>query len=407
MLRSSVFGSAVVLFSLIGWSDPAAADRLTDQIAAALGSAAQVVDSTAEWTWSRVDVNDEAIPIRVDILVTNGSDDRRALYMFPGSGVNFESNFFFPRDQNLAHFMRKRGYVVIGVNSRADSLPAGENGAFLANWGLAKLRDDAHRVITKVQTVLNDNYDLLGHSLGATQALDYAATYPGEPKKLMIVDTPGTYDPVADAGLAGQSETAFGDLQAVLTAPLPLYVVPLGAQLKATAEAASSGDASALALLGLALINTSGFVQLMAMFGHPELEILGPLQSLCAGTYDAQLGTFSLTQTPLPLVFDGFRAVRSGSVPTAQWRDAAAVHAGNKGFINDQPAYRIPFENIRAKINWVNTGLGYGNHPYTAQLIAASSHQPVFFSVVDGYGHDDAVYGRNAINDFWPLLVGN
>jgi len=126
------------------------------------------------------------------------------------------------------------------------------------------------------------------------------------------------------------------------------------------------------------------------------------LPAFCAGTYtfgDAPaLDSFSLDYSTFPRLLDSLLSLRSALTATAQWRDVASVFAGN-GF------YTIPFENIRAKVHWVNAGLGYGNHPHTARLIRASSHKPVFYSVVDGYGHMDPVMARNAIT-FWRLLVG-
>ena len=408
MLRSSFLGGALVLISLMSSSRPAAADQRTDQIVAALGSGAQVagVVSTDEWTWTQVDVYDEPIPIRVDILVTNGSDDRRALYMFPGSATNFGAEFFTPRDQNIAHFMRKRGYVVIGVNPRTDALPEGENGAFLATWGLAKLRDDARGVITKMQTVLPNGYDVLGHSLGAMEALDYAATYPADVQKLYLIDVVGAYDAATEPELRAQASKNFDQLQAILangTYGIDAGFKPLALVAKYFPLETDSGyprpAGSTFTVTGL-LYFALQYTNLIDLPTNPPLT--NWLPAFCAGTYtfgDAPaLDSFSLDYSTFPRLLDSLLSLRSALTATAQWRDVASVFAGN-GF------YTILFENIRAKVHWVNAGLGYGNHPHTARLIRASSHKPVFYSVVDGYGHMDPVFASNAIN-FWRLLVG-
>ncbi len=219
MSRSRLLGSAVLLFVLIGWSSPAAADRRTERIVAALGCDAHVVDvvSADDWTLTKVDLADEAVALRIDILVGKCGDAERTLFMFPGAGLNFEGNFFTPQDRNIAHFMRKRGYLVIGISSRADSLTSLENHPFLAGWGLAKLRDDTHAVITKLKPVIGRHFDILGHSLGGLRALDYAARFPRDPRKLFIIDSLGPYDPVTEPTLVSRSEATFGAYQTLLS----------------------------------------------------------------------------------------------------------------------------------------------------------------------------------------------
>jgi pimeloyl-ACP methyl ester carboxylesterase len=411
---SSLFGAAL-FFSLIASSSPAAADLRTDQIVSSLGSAARVADvvSTSEWTWTKVDLADEAVPLRIDILVTNGADDRRALFMFPGAGIDFDSNFFTPRDKNIAHFMRERGYIVIGINSRADSLSPTASDPFLAGWGLAKLRDDAHAVITKLRPVIGRHFDLLGHSLGGVEALDYAARYPDDLESLFLIDTLGPYDPVAEHTFVSNSEASSEAYATLLGQGIVTFdnTHSLGQLLAAAAAFPTAdsgvprtpfpGDFTLLGLVYFSLIHTGELPGIITpLTGLPQNWFAA---EGAAGTYtfdaDPQLDAFSLTQTPFSVLLQALAGSGSGIVPTAQFRDVFAICSDNGDYV-------VPFADIRAKVSWVNTSLGLGNHPYASRLITAGGNPSVRYSVVDGYGHLDPVYGVNASRDFWSVLVG-
>jgi pimeloyl-ACP methyl ester carboxylesterase len=417
MLRSRLLSGAAFLFLLAGWSSPAAADQRADQIVRALGPAAQVVDvvSTSEWTWTQVELADEVYPLRIDILTTNGcddDDDGQALIMLPGSGLNFDSNFFTPRDRNIALFMLERGYTVIGINSRADSLLPTSNDAFIAAWGLDKLRSDTHAVIQSLRPVIGPHFDILGHSLGAIEALDYAANYPEEPKQIFIIDANGPFDPVAEPNLVHKAEATSAAYQTLLDQGLSVFdVFGSAKQLIAAAAAYPTadsgvprtpfpGDFTLLGLVYFSLIHSGDLPGITTPYtGLPQNWWA---QSGCAGTYafatDPLLDAFSLTQTPFSVLTQV--TAGSGVVPTAQFRDIHAFWAGDGG-------YAIPLEDIRAKVHWVNTGLGFGSHPYGSQLIQAGGNRHVRYSVVPGYAHLDPVYGANAWRDFWPVLVGD
>ncbi|XYI01053.1 hypothetical protein ACMHYB_15395 [Sorangium sp. So ce1128] len=125
-------------------------------------------------------------------------------------------------------------------------------------------------------------------------------------------------------------------------------------------------------------------------------------QGHLAGQYtfaaDPQQDRFELTHTPLAVFEDALAELGSGLVTTAAMRDLLAVWSG-------APAYVIDWSNIQAKVVWVNTELGRGDHPRGAQLIAEAGNADVRFRVVPGYGHADPVFGRRAEADVWPLLL--
>jgi pimeloyl-ACP methyl ester carboxylesterase len=424
MSRSKLLFALLAIFFLIGWSSPAAADQRTDRIVSALGSGAQVVDvvSTDEWTWTKIDLTDADGPRRVDVVASNRcDDDGRVLFMFPAAGLNFEANYFTPRETSLATFMRKRGYLVIGVGSRADFLPATANDPAIGGWGATKLRDDAHDVITKIQRVTRREFDLLGHSLGAFQALDYAATYPDDPEQVFILDVVGAYDPVTEPTLVSRAQATASAYQTLIDqGKVVVNLTPGVKQVIAAATLFPSadsqvprtpflgpsfpGDFTFLSLLDFSLVYATELPgDITPLTGLPALWFI---QALVAGTYapnpDPLLDTGALTNIPFPVLSQAFMAAGSGDVPVAQLRDEVQVFGGGG-------PYTIPFENIRAKVNWVNAGLGLGSHPQTARLIAAARHhhhQRVRYSVIDGYGHADVALGANAARDVWSVLVG-
>ncbi|WP_437930169.1 hypothetical protein WMF37_13360 [Sorangium sp. So ce291] len=396
---------------------------LTAQASEAFGRSGAVRERELErgdgWARARLELHDEACPLVVDVVASTRAAPSRVLYMLPGGGLSFESNFFTPRDRNIAHFMRGHGYLVIGVSPREDGLdPASpaSNDASLARWGFAKRKQDIHGVIATVDRWLGLPHDLLGHSAGGAQALDHAATYAGGPGKVMVLDTTGPYDPVAEPTYAANALATLEAYEQLLAQGR--FTIDAAGGLRALVAAAASdplGDSGVPRAVGGGFTGSFtraglvhyGLIHTSRLPG-PTTPLTGLPQSWfyeqghLAGQYtfaaDPQQDRFDLTHTPLAVFEDALAALGSGLVTTAAMRDLLAIWSG-------APAYVIDWSNIRAKVVWINTALGRGDHPRGAQLIAEAGNADVRFRVVPGYGHADPVFGRRAEADVWPLLL--
>ncbi|WP_437736401.1 hypothetical protein [Sorangium sp. So ce1335] len=394
---------------------------LAAQASEALGRSGAVreIERGPGWARVQIEVHDEAYPLVVDVVASTRAAPSRVIYMLPGGGLNFESNFFTPRDRNIAHFMRDHGYLVIGISPREDSLdPASPapGDAALEGWGLAKRKQDIRDVIAAVDRWLGLPHDLLGHSAGGAHALDVAATYTDGPGKVMVLDTTGPYDPVTEPAYAANAQATL-DAYAQLLAQGQLTIDSasgLRALLAAAADdpLGDSGVPRAIAGGPAGTFTRSGLVHYGLIHTNrlpgPTTPLTGLPQNWfyeqghLAGQYTfaaaPQQDRFGLTHTPLAVFEDALDELGSGLVPTATMRDLLAVWAG-------APAYTIDWSNIDAQVVWVNTELGRGDHPRGAQLIEEGGNADVRFSVVPGYGHADPVFGQRAHIDVWPLLL--
>ncbi|RJL34352.1 alpha/beta hydrolase [Bailinhaonella thermotolerans] len=371
-----------------------------DRAVAALGEGpgkAPPAERGDGWARTRVEVRDETWPLVVDVLVSTRRAPRRILYMLPGGGLNFEANYFTPRERNLAHFMRERGYLVIGITPREASLPAGHNGAELAGWGLAEHRRDVAKVVSAVDRALRMPYDVLGHSAGGALALDFAATAPGRLGRVLVIDTTGPYPPgdlrdraraslaacrgLAERGVHGAGNSTGALIRAALTDPAgPAAAFPVR---HPTGEPLTNAGAAHYALVHTA--KTPG------LFNWIYKQGIGA-GSYAFGDVPAR-DRFALAHTPLTVFDEAFRRAGSGIVVTALLCDLFAVWAAD-------PSYSIDWAAIEAEVVWVNAGLGRGDHPEGAALIPRS-----VFKLVPGYGHGDPVWSATASRDFWPLLT--
>ncbi|WP_437817642.1 hypothetical protein [Sorangium sp. So ce1078] len=368
------------------------------------------------WARVQIEVHDEAYPLVVDVVASTHVAPSRVLYMLPGGGLNFTGNFFTPRDRNITHFMRDHGYLVVGISPREDGIDPASSDASLEHWGLAKRKQDIRNVIATVDRWLGLPHDILGHSAGGGHALDYAATYAGRLGKVMVLDTTGPYDPAAAPAYAANAQRslaayeqllaagrftidAAGGLEGLIAAAV---TDPLGDSGVPRAIAGSfAGDFTRSGLVHYALIHTNQLPgPTTPLTGLPQNWFYE--QGHLAGQYtfaaDPQRDGFHLTHAPLAVFEDALAELGSGVVTTATMRDLLAVWSGAS-------AYVIDWGNIKAKVVWVNTELGRGDHPLGAQLIEGAGHADVRFSVVPGYGHADPVYGRSAEVDVWPLLL--
>lgn len=411
MARSRLLMAAALVAGLVaGTLTAAPAQAATIQVAEALGAQASVraVESGDGWTHTKYALQDEKYPLVIDVVESLPSSAQRIMYLFPGGGLNFESNFFTPHEKNLAHHLRTRGYTVISISPREDSLPAPVPGQpvdpVVGGWGLAKHKADVRKVIHALDRRLQLPYDVLGHSAGGVLALDYAATYQDRLRHVFVVDTTGPYDPVADAELRARAKHTYAEFdernrrgEAALDANGPVKVLLKNAADKPDSDSGAprpgGGTFTNAGLLHFALIFTG-------RGAAPQNWIYQ--QGLYGGTYTfgatPPKDRFALTHSRLSTVTSSVHATGSGLVPTALLRDLFAVWSR-------EPAYDLSWSTIRVGVTWVNTELGRGNHPYGADLIRAAGNPDVRFTVVPGYGHADPVYSETAEADFWRLLA--
>ncbi|WP_405447466.1 hypothetical protein [Streptomyces erythrochromogenes] len=337
-------------------------------------------------------------PVTVDVIADTARAPEGIAYLLPGGGLNFVAEFFTPGTpgvRSLAHALRRRGLLVVGVTPREDAAAAAD---VCAAWGLEAHRRDLARVVGALDCVLGLPYEYVGHSAGAALALD-AASHDTSPRlrRVVALDTTGPYTgdlalraadtrdayatqlaqgfPVVDPGLAAVIAKAEADPDGVSPVPWP----PDPAQRFTHAG-----------LAHFALIRT-------AALPGPANWIYARGHS--AGTYDFGAtpaeDRFTLTRTPLTTWHAATAALGSGLLPAALMRDLAAVWAG------DDDTYRIAWDRITAEVVWVNTELGRGDHPRGAELIRAGGNERVSFTVVPGYGHGDVVWAGTAASEVW------
>ncbi|MFE0577970.1 hypothetical protein [Streptomyces sp. NPDC058874] len=355
-------------------------------------------------------------PVTVDVVADTAREPEGIAYLLPGGGLNFAAEFFTPitpitpanagaphgvvteggrGERNLAHTLRRRGLLVVGVTPREDAAaPADVSAA----WGLEAHRRDLARVVDALDCELGLPYAYVGHAAGAALALD-AASHDASPRlrRVVALDTTGPYTgdlalraadardayatqlaqgvPGVDPGLAALISKAVADPDGVSPAPWPP---------DRTLRFTQAG------LAHFALIRT-------AALPGPTNWI--HTQGRSAGTYDFGAtpaeDRFALTRTSLATWHAATAALGSGLLPAALLRDLAAVWAG------DEDTYRIAWDRITAEVVWLNTELGRGDHPRGAELIRAGGNAHVSFDVVPGYGHGDAVRAGAAASDVW------
>ncbi|MFI8265677.1 hypothetical protein [Streptomyces sp. NPDC085665] len=351
--------------------------------------------------WTRLTLRLAGSGLTVDVVADTQRPPHGIAYLLPGGGLNFAADFFTPGgpdDHNLAHLLRGRGLLVVGVTPREDAATAAE---VTAARGLAAHRRDLAGVVRALDSVRELPYAYAGHSAGAALALD-AASHDESPRlrRVLVLDTTGPY--TGDLALrAAATRDAYADQLAQGT-----YATDPGlAALIARAVADPAGPSAVpwppdpalrfthAGLAHFALIRTAalpGPANWIYARGHSAGEyVFGPTPAE---------DRFALARTPLATWHAATAALGSGLVPTALMRDLAAIWAG------DGKTYRIAWDRIRAEVVWVNTALGRGDRPHGADLIRAAGNDRVTFTVVPGYGHGDAVWSRTAAADVWSLF---
>ncbi|MCB5169291.1 hypothetical protein LG634_31335 [Streptomyces bambusae] len=339
------------------------------------------------------------VPLTLDVVADTARLPRSLVYVLPGGGLNFSAAYFTPAGHNLAHHLRGRGHLVIGVTPREDAAGPGE---VTAGWGLAAHRRDLRRVVRTLDPVLRLPYQYLGHSAGAALALDTAAADDSPRlRRVTVLDTTGPYTGDLAARAAQTRDVFQAQLRQGVHATDP-GLAPLVARAVADPDGTSpvprpADPASRFTHAGLAhfaLTRTAllpGPANWIYVRGHSAGEY-------AFGAVAAE-DVFRLDRTPLPAWHAAVSALGSGLVPTALMRDLAAVWAGDEG------TYRIAWERVRAQVVWVNTELGRGDQPRGAELIRAAGNPRVTFTVLPGLGHADPLWSPTAEDEVWPLLT--
>jgi pimeloyl-ACP methyl ester carboxylesterase len=371
-----------------------------------------------DWIWIEIDLHDETYPITIDVVASRNAKADHVLYMLPGGSVNFRSSFFTPTDHNLTHFMRERGAVVVGISPREDNVPSTlDDYSFMADWGLKKHRADIRSVVDVVQAVAGLPYDMLGHSYGASCALDYAANDADDLRRLIVLDiysmVPGTMAPGASPGddaaeLTYQAhvelmrqgvyhDTSYGSTKLAVSLAEQAPGLDSGVS---RADAGYPGNFLLEAYLYYSLIYSAPLPGIHTpITGLPGDWLMK--QSTLAGAYTLARSPggdrYSFEHTRIETLREAAAKIGGGLIPVALERDFWAVNAGN-------PDYVIAFEKIRAEVTWLNTEFGYNEHFYGAQRIAEAGNPHVTTAIIPGYGHADMVWSATAAEDAWSLL---
>lgn len=410
-------GLAALLGLLLGATAHAQAkldDELTRALSAALAEGAsveRVASSTGELTHISGALGDSSYPPWVDVLVpSNGAPDH-VVYMLPGGGANFAMSYLTPLQTNLATFLCNQGALVVGITPPEDAVPTGlPSYAFMRNWGLAKHSADVRRVISNVQTLVDLPFDILGHSYGASIALDVATRQP-DLRRLIVLDT-YSLDPQSE--LRAQAERTYdahvqliddGVFHDETYSQFKPGVLAAAAapQLDSGTSRQPAGAAGNFTLEGLvyfSLINSAGLpgihTSITSLPGDWLLQ-----RGFLAGEYtvapNPQDDQYAFSHTTIVTVRQAAALAGSGIIPVALERDIWAVTANNG-------SPKIRWNRIDAEVIWLNTELGYAHHTWGATRIRRGGNERVTVDVIDGYGHIDMLWGDNAQQDVWQRL---
>jgi len=368
---------------------------------------------TARSTYIHLEVFDPLYPLTVDILGGNLARPRGVVYMLPGGASNFRSSFMTPPADNLAHYFRRHGYLVVGISPREDAVPRdAPDLSFMKGWDMAQHRADVRAVVERVQGVVQLPYELLGHSYGAATALDYAGAYPGEAQRVFALDI-YSIDPVADRGAmrnARYTHQAYVDLMR-----------------DGVLADTSYADFPELARQGLLRTRDGGAQRQYDYEGYTSKQMLlfgmiyssylpgvhTPLtglpgdwpmaQSTVAGDEGWEFRPSdderTFARTSMATLALASQALGGGLVSMAFARDYWSVVAQSEG------AHLLRWSSIVGPVVWVNSELGYAGQTHGADLIRAGGNTQVEVQVVEDYGHADMLWSRTAREDVWSRLL--
>lgn len=412
---------AVVCFLTVGFSSASARhvrNNGVKKIFKAFKKAGPVelvdFEYTKQWFWAELAVMDELYPLTVDILADSRKRPQKIAFMVAPAGFNFRNNYFSPRENNPAQFLRENGYLVVGITFREDQISPDDVDESVADWGIAKHVDDMRKIIKPVTRALRLPYDLIGQSSGGVCILDYASKY-SHPnfERIVLIDT-DSFDPAIQPEkvmYAGMTHDAFVQLMAQ-----GMLVESFGGDLKELAMGAAMfpdadsgqprpgglpGNFTLSGLLHFSLINTGLLPGVTSpITGLPGEWVL--VKGVCDGYYnfhpDPLLDDFALTKTDVQVFSEMAAEIGSGSTALAFAIDAYALLALNG-------AYTIDWSGIDETVVMVNGELSSGSQTYYGTRIINAGNSDVSIVVVPEYGYADLMWGTNAEQDVWQNFV--
>ncbi|OVE75919.1 hypothetical protein BVX97_02995 [bacterium E08(2017)] len=379
----------------------------------------EIVDKerTEDWTWIEAKcAQGDVYPLTLNVLVAKKVKPQKVIYMLTSSSLNFNSSFFSPRDSSLAKYLASRGYVVVGITPREDNVPLDADDSVMAAWGMESHVNDIRDVVSLIEDKLRLAYDMLGHSLGAACAMDYAAKYDGLLDRIILLDIP-SFDPVAQPEkilYATVANSAYDQLlsqgvyadYAVNTFKgllLAASVYPDMDSGLCRASVGLPGNFTVNGLLHFSMIYTAWLPgTITELTGLPQEWPM--ILSYTAGSYDFALDPlqdqFGLFQSDVNTILGASLELGSGAVPLAALKDYTSMIAG-------LDSYDIDVTQINEEVLWINGEVGMGNQVYAAELMREAGNQDVTVEVVPGYGTLDLLFGVNAASDVWNIICEN
>ena len=366
-------------------------------------------------TWVEADFYDEPYPLTLNVVAAKYPFPAKVIYLLSASSLNFRSSFFTPIEESLASYLATNGYLVVGITPREDNVPIEADPSVMAKWGMLKHRKDVRKIIRLVQALVRKPYDVLGHSLGAITALDYAGAYSeGQFRSIMLLDIP-SFDPVRQPDKIACAKLALGAYHRLLKdrvyrdTSVEGYKLLLAAATlypdvdsgQPRAGLGLPGNFTFDGLLHFSLIFTASMPGLITeLTGLPQEWPM--VQGNTAGDYDFAPDpaddSFELTLTDTDRLRQAVVEVGSGIAPVALARDYTSAIANLCG-------YRINWAGIQEKVTWINGELGMGAQTFGAKLIRRSGNTNVTVAVMPGYGHVDLIYSETAREDVWSRLL--
>ena len=363
----------------------------------------EIINTNILWTQLLLYDND-ALPIKIDILKCLTKSLTKNIYLSPGSGLNTEINFITPKNRNLAIFLANKGYLVIGVTPREDAATLTFNFELMKDWGLTKHTNDFSEIIEIFQKISNIDYDVLGHSAGAEVVLNYSSIT--ENKKLSavrIIDIIGQYSP--DSQNFQNAQISLSATNQVINSGIFINTDNLGFKFLVQQAITDPKGDSGIPRPTTGNFTNEGLVFFSLIFTGQLPGILTPITNLpsswyyvqgyLAGTYEfgptPLLDIYSLTHTNIQTIYNSIGSLGSGIYPLTY--DNYATWCG---------VFPLQFSNIKVPVYYINTELGFGDASYTVSLL---SNANVTYAIVNNYGHADPVYSNTAETDFWSKLV--